>query len=536
MLALTLTFSAMPVSAYSTVGTAQTAVNETKTKLELAASYVSGKVTAPSFGSIGGEWAVIGLARSGAKVPDGYFQDYLESLGDHLRDSGGVLSSRKYSEYSRVILALSALGTDAVDFCGYDLTLVLGDYDGTMKQGLNGAVFALLALDSDGYPMPINKSAAVQATRDMYIDAILERQREDGGWNLSAADDVTDADSTAMVLQALAKYSDRKNVGQAIEKALVCLSKLQQSDGGFASIGVANAESCAQVIIALCELGIGMDDPRFVKNGRTVCDALISYMNGDGGFRHRIDDTKANQMASEQALCALAALDRFESGEDSFYRMSGAEKLADSREKSFPNRDPDVRACPVVLPGVGFGDVSGADREAVEALSERGVINGRGNELFVPEDGMTRAEFCAIIVRALGLKAASSDIFDDVARESWYYGYVGTAFAKGIVNGVGNDCFAPDGGITREAAAVMTARAAQLCGLDTSLTKSEQRDILSQFGDYTRSSEWAREGLAFCYKSGVLDDADTLIRPSDEVKRIEVAKMVYNMLKRAELL
>lgn len=536
MLALTLTFSAMPVSAYSTVGTAQTAVNETKTKLELAASYVSGKVTAPSFGSIGGEWAVIGLARSGVKVPDGYFQDYLESLGEHLRDSGGVLSSRKYSEYSRVILALSALGTDAVDFCGYDLTLVLGDYDGTMKQGLNGAVFALLALDSDGYPMPINKSAAVQATRDMYIDAILERQREDGGWNLSAADDVTDADSTAMVLQALAKYSDRKNVGQAIEKTLVCLSKLQESDGGFASIGVANAESCAQVIIALCELGIGMDDPRFVKNSRTVCDALISYMNGDGGFRHRIDDTKANQMASEQALCALAALDRFESGEDSFYRMSGAEKLADGGEKSFPNRDPDVRACPVVLPGVGFGDVNGSDREAVEALAERGVINGRGNELFVPEDGMTRAEFCAIIVRALGLKAAGVDAFDDVARESWYYGYVGTAFAKGIVNGVGNGCFAPDGGITREAAAVMTARAAQLCGLDTSLTKSEQRDILSQFGDYTRSSEWAREGLAFCYKSGVLDDADTLIRPSDEVKRIEVAKMVYNMLKRAELL
>ena len=90
--------------------------------------------------------------------------------------------------------------------------------------------------------------------------------------------------------------------------------------------------------------------------------------------------------------------------------------------------------------------------------------------------------------------------------------------------------------LRKSSAAVMTARAAQLCGLDTSLTKSEQRDILSQFGDYTRSSEWAREGLAFCYKSGVLDDADTLIRPSDEVKRIEVAKMVYNMLKRAELL
>lgn len=106
----------------------------------------------------------------------------------------------------------------------------------------------------------------------MYIDRILECQLPDGGWSLfggtsaaSSGDGVSDPDITGMALQALAKYQDQPAVAKATEEALACMSKKQNSEGGFSSWGTKNSESCVQIIVALCELGIPLDDPRFVK-------------------------------------------------------------------------------------------------------------------------------------------------------------------------------------------------------------------------------------------------------------------------------
>ena len=224
--------------------------------LSRAAGFVNKKVTSPSLGSIGGEWAVLGLSRADYAVPDGYFEGYLSRVGDYVTEKKGILSSRKYTEYSRLILALTSLGVDARDFRGYDLTLPLGDFDATIKQGTNGAVFALLALDSGDYPMPENPGAKVQATRSMYVDLILSRQNSDGGWSVTfGEDEKSDADMTAMALQSLADYVSRDDVKAAVDAGFSYLSKIQLADGGFSSNGAENCESVSQVIIALSAHG-----------------------------------------------------------------------------------------------------------------------------------------------------------------------------------------------------------------------------------------------------------------------------------------
>ena len=293
--------------------------SDAQTAYDRASAYLTAAVSAPRYGSLGGEWTVLALARGGADTETAYFTDYYAALEQTVREANGVLSERKYTEYSRVILALSALGKDARDVAGFDLTLPLGDYEKTAAQGVNGAIYALLALDSRDYPMPQNAAASTQATRQLYVDAILAAQLANGGWSFMGED--ADPDLTSMALQALAKYREQSSVQLAANRALVCLSAMQNADGGFSSWGSENAESCAQVLLALNALGLDADDSRFVKNGHSVLDALLTYQNADGGFCHE-RGSETNLMASEQAACALASLVRAERGESSFYRMA----------------------------------------------------------------------------------------------------------------------------------------------------------------------------------------------------------------------
>ena len=114
----------------------------------------------------------------------------------------------------------------------------------------------------------------VQTTRQMLVDYILSKEIIDskgvtGGFALS--DSCPDPDVTGMALQALAKYQDQEKVKQAIDRALVVLSNMQNSNGGYSSWGSESSESTVQVIVALCELGINPDtDSRFIKNGTTL--------------------------------------------------------------------------------------------------------------------------------------------------------------------------------------------------------------------------------------------------------------------------
>ena len=293
----------------------------TDEELTQTAQWLMEQIPQPTYGSVGGEWAVFGLARSGVAVPKEYFEVYGENVAAYTAEHGGVLHAKKYTEYSRVILAWTALGKDATDVGGFNLLVPLADFDQTVFQGINGPIFALLALDSGAYDIPENTAGTTQATRDGYVDYILNAKLPGGGWSFAGGDAETDI--TAMALQALAKYRDRQDVADAVERGLTVLSQQQEENGGFVAYDSESSESIAQVIVALTELGVPLDDERFVKNGVTVEDALLRFAQESGAFVHVLDGSGGDDgMATEQAFYALAAIHRAETGETTLYDMT----------------------------------------------------------------------------------------------------------------------------------------------------------------------------------------------------------------------
>ena len=266
--------------------------------------------------TFGSEWLVIALARSGRDVPDSYYDSVVKAV----QSAKGQLSDKKSTEYARTILALTAIGKDPTGVGGYDLLAGLADMDDVTYQGINGAIFALLALDSGKYDVPAAAEGGTQTTRDGLVAYILAQQLSDGGWALSGTS--ADPDVTAMALQALAPYrTGDETVDAAVDKGVQLLSDMQLSDGGYSSWGTLNSESCAQVLIALAALGIDpVSDSRFGKNGLTVLDALLAYAVS-GGFRHTVDG-EADAIATEQALCALTAYARLLDGKTALYDMT----------------------------------------------------------------------------------------------------------------------------------------------------------------------------------------------------------------------
>lgn len=287
----------------------------------------------PSVGSIGGEWMALGLARSGRTVPEGYYDAVVKYVKDNI-DSNGRLDKNKATENARIILALTAIGKDVTNVDGHDLLAGLNEMSYLSKQGINGAIFTLIALDSHSY------TPAGDVTRDKLVQAILDAQISgDGGWSLDGKN--ADVDMTAMAIQALAAYyKSNSSAKKAVDKGLSWLSSVQQNDGGFTSWGAANSESCAQVIVALTALGIDpAKDSRFIKNGVSVLDALCSFAVNGGGFKHLATETSANGMATEQGFYALVAYYRLLNGQSSLYDMADVKLEGVKTEESVNDAD-----------------------------------------------------------------------------------------------------------------------------------------------------------------------------------------------------
>lgn len=295
----------------------------------------------PVVASIGGEWTVLSLARSGIKVPKKYYEDYYKRVEKTVKDAKGILHRMKFTEYSRVILALTAINKDVTDVGGYNLLSYLSDFDNVKKQGINGPIFALIAFDAGNYDIPIDKKASVQTTRQGIIDFILDKEihkgtSKAGGWALSGTD--PDPDITFMAIQSLANYMDQKEVKGAVDRALKIMSKKQLSTGGYNSWGTENCESTAQAIVALTALGIDIDtDSRFIKtdkkgNKNTLMDGMMQFYCKGGGFAHVNEGydggggsgTGLNAMATDQGMYALDAYYRYINGKNKLYDMTDA--------------------------------------------------------------------------------------------------------------------------------------------------------------------------------------------------------------------
>lgn len=372
-----------------------------------------------SVGSTAGDWAAIGIGRSG--YADDY-NAYLAVTAAYLSKSyqeNGYLDRTKATEWQRIGLAVLSAGGDPVsigeDQEGNPIDLVAdGSYNrgkvmSLDKQGTNGLVFGLLLMDSMRYEIP----ADAADTREGLLEKILSSQIKDGGFNLTSIDPQSDVDMTAMALQALAPYYNSektyryvqqgtkqdqvKSVRQVVDEALQFLSSSQQESGGFTSWGSENSESCSQVLIALTSLGIDPgNDQRFIKNGNTVIDGLMQYHMEEGGFIHSkeydeenpdANPDKSNTMASDQALCALTALCRYYGGMRNLYDFRPEQpvelkKQISDLETRIHNLKEDTASEEITAAYDAYEQIPAEERSYVSSyavladiMAEKGIVN-----------------------------------------------------------------------------------------------------------------------------------------------------------------
>lgn len=300
-------------------------------------------------GDTSSDWYLLGMGRIG--YPEEY-NSYLAVIKNKIEEKykqSQKLSDFKATEWHRISLAVLAAGGDPTeignDEQGNPIDLIAdgtynrGEEQSLGTQGLNGWFWGLLTLDSLRYKVPKN----AHDTRQTIIKEILKTQLADGGFSLNYPE--SDVDMTAMVVQSLTPYYNSeekytyklnstdeevtKTVREVIDEAVDRLSELQLDTGDFESMGIPNAESTAQVVVALTSLGINpLTDDRFIKNGNNILQGIMNYLMEDGGFIH--SDTydpenptsvpeESNTMASEQILYSLTALYRHKEGYRTLY-------------------------------------------------------------------------------------------------------------------------------------------------------------------------------------------------------------------------
>ena len=177
-------------------------------------------------------------------------------------------------------------------------------------------------------------------------------------------------------------------------------------------------------------------------------------------------------------------------------------------------------------------------KAAINDMGSRMVVSGVGNDQYEPERDITRAEFAAIVVKALGLKPGiGNNQFSDVNSSAWYCEYIKTATEYGIIAGYGNGKFGPMDKITREQAMTMVAKAMKITGLKNGLSEGDINKLLAEFGDSSQVAAYAKEGIAACVNTGIVSGkTGEKLAPKDEITRAEVAVIIRKLLQKSNLI
>lgn len=177
----------------------------------------------------------------------------------------------------------------------------------------------------------------------------------------------------------------------------------------------------------------------------------------------------------------------------------------------------------------GFTDIENYDwaKDAILALREKGIINGKSESVFAPEDNVLREEFTKMIVKiAVPENVTRTMTFDDVNTSDWYYEYIRDAYGCGIINGVSENLFGAGNAITRQDMCVIIANALKLGG------KTATTDGELDFADSEKIADYAKDAVAMLAELGIVNGYDdNTFRPSGFATRAEAAKMIYSMLK-----
>lgn len=487
--------------------------------IEKNGQFMKETVPNPQFGTMAGEWTVLSLARSGLDLEDSYIENYYRHIESTVAQKEGKLTRNKFTEYSRLIVALTAIDKDVENVGGYNLLAPLADFKDVIKQGINGPIWALIAFDTKNFDIPKADNPEHQNSRERMIQEILDREVVDdngvrGGWSLMG--DKPDPDITAMSLYALwPYYRTDERVRAASDRAIKILSDLQLSTGGYMTMGDENLESSAQVAIALATMGIDpMEDPRFIKtdeagNRHSVVDAILEYELPNGGYVHVKDQSSADAMSTDQAMEALVAIKRFKEGKPALFDMADVGNVVPLGPSGY----------------IDIGD-SWAKDLIVETDGYNLVVN---SNLFKPELPANREEFAQAMVNGLDIELASNVVeFEDVAANSPYKKAIDIASSNGIIEGRDTGEFDPKANITREEAMAIIERSLKVKGVDTAIDESKINEILASFSDGAEVSNWAKVYVAFTIDRGIVQGRVEGIAPKGNITRAETVKIVDN--------
>lgn len=177
-----------------------------------------------------------------------------------------------------------------------------------------------------------------------------------------------------------------------------------------------------------------------------------------------------------------------------------------------------------------FADMKGHwAQKQVEQLASKFLVQGAAEDRFEPDAAITRAEFAALVTRAIGLTPKVSGSFADVADTAWYAGAVGAASSAGIVEGIEAQAFMPDASITREQMAVMIARAMATAGFAFDANASEF--ALTGFDDSSLVSFYAKAAISQALQAGIVEGVtERTFAPQSQATRAEAAVMLQRML------
>lgn len=472
--------------------------------------------------NVDSEWEAIALVRSGKEVPASYQSEFQAHLQDQVISKSGT-GRMKITDVERLVMTAGVLGIDPTNADGKGFNLLEKIYnsekrttgeDSLTYQGNNGIIFALIALDSKNYEVPKN----AKWTREKLLSELLKYQKADGSWSLTTdKEGSTSFDITAMALTAIAPYTDQQQVRQALDRAVQFLSKAQGPTGGFdeSFVGGISSEATSQVIIGLTANQVDPKSPIFTKNGINLLDHLLSFQMSDGGFKHTKEDTKSNDMATEQALQALVAYDLFSKGKGSLYSFTDIPLLPTPE----PTPEPEQTPAPI---STQFTDVKGHwAADYIQQAVERGIVNGYKDGTFKPNRSLTRAQAVSILVRALELETDKKNPFTDMqnyAKET--QAEIAAAYHHGLIKG--NDGkFKPADKVTRAQMALMLYRAYEIQN-----GKKYTGQTKMPFTDMSNYNEEAKRAVTMLYDLKMATGEKNKFMPSNSTTRAQATKML----------
>ncbi|MEG2138062.1 MAG: S-layer homology domain-containing protein, partial [Oscillospiraceae bacterium] len=182
---------------------------------------------------------------------------------------------------------------------------------------------------------------------------------------------------------------------------------------------------------------------------------------------------------------------------------------------------------------VTFADAAGKWYEAVaNEVGSRKIVVGTDKGTFNGDAQITRAEYATMMVRALGLPQSKTNPFTDVAATAWYAGCVATASEYGVVKGIGDGKFNPEGLITRQEAMQMIYNASKLTGFPKLLNA---RNLSAEFSDFATVDQWAAEAVTWCLNNNLSVNLKDMVAPTEQITRGEMSAMILCLLQRSEL-